>query len=582
MTPTDIATAAPVPSGRRALAMPGPGALVIVATLLVNVLALALPAVILQVYDRVLPNQSSNTLLLLGLGLTGVLVIDAALRFGRSTLAAWQAAQYEHRLNCTAVARYLDADLAAVDADPPGTQLDRFNAIQTLRAFYAGQGRMVLIDLPFIVLFLGLIWIIGGPVVAAPILVFSALAIVGTAIGIALRRALRQRADLDDRRQSFIIEVLHGIHSVKGMAMEGLMQRRYERLQEASAASTYRATFISNLAQSMSTVFAGLTIALVAGGGAVLAMRGALSLGELSACTLLASRALQPLLRGLGLWAQFQSHSVAKERAGQLLALPAENAADPVAPPDLSDAIEFDAMSFRYAPDAPRLFDAIDLKIKHGEFIAITGPTGCGKTTLLSLLGGLLTPTTGQVLFDGVDVAAADRRLLRQQIAYVPQQPTLFHGTILDNLTLFQGESRFGPALEAAHNLAIDGVISRLPDGYHTRVGDGAQEELPTGIKQSIATARALASQPRLLLFDEANCSLDPETEQALKATIAALHGKVTVVLASHRPSLLAQADRAYRIVGGRLILAHRPGTAPALPAPAAPAADETTRRKLS
>lgn len=539
-----------------------PGSLMITASIIINLLALALPAVILQVYDRVLPNQAGSTLVLLGLGLAGVLVIDAAMRFGRSTLAAWEAAQYEHRLNCRAVEHYLDADLAAIEADAPGLQLDRFNAIQSLRAFYAGQGRMVLIDLPFIALFLALIWVIGGPLIAAPVLIFAVLAVIGAMIGTALRNALKNRADLDDRRQSFIIEVLHGIHSVKGMAMEGLMQRRYERLQEASAASTYRATFVSNLAQSMSTVFAGITITLVAGGGAILAMQGTLTLGELSACTLLASRALQPLLRGLGLWAQFQSHSVAQERVGQLLALPPESAEDPIELPPLSQAIEFRGMSFRYAEDAPLLFENLDLTIEHGEFIAITGATGCGKTTLLSILGGLLTPTSGEVLFDGLDLATLDRRLLRHQISYVPQQPTLFHGTILDNLTLFQGEGRFGRALDAAHRLGIDDVISRLPDGYHTRVGDGAQDELPTGVKQSIATARALAAKPRLLLFDEANCSLDPHSEDALKTTIAALRGEVTVILASHRPSLLAQADRAYRIADGRLVLNHMSGAA--------------------
>lgn len=556
----------------------------ITASLIINLLALALPAVILQVYDRVLPNQSQSTLLLLGIGLVGVLIIDAALRYGRSYLATWEAARYEHRLNCTAVDRFLAAKLSEVERDAPGVHLDRFNAIATLRGFYAGQGRMVLLDLPFIVLFLGLIWLIGGPLVAAPVLLFAGLAVVGARIGIFLRRALADRAGIDDRRQSFIIEVLNGIHTIKGMAMEGLMQRRYERLQQASAASTYRATLISNLAQSMSAVFAGMTIALVAGGGAILVIRGSLTVGEISACTLLASRALQPLLRALGLWAQFQGHAIAKDRVHHLLAMGPENAADAAPVADLTDSIEFRDVSFAYGADAPKIFAGLDLTIKQGDFIAITGPTGSGKTTLLSMLGGLLVPSAGVLSYDGQDIATLDRSALRRHLVYVPQQPTLFQGTILDNLSLFQGTGGVGSAMNAARRLGVDQAISRLPDGYNTRIGDGAQEELPTGIKQSIATARALALNPRVLLFDEANCSLDAAAEETLKVALASLRGKITVVLTSHRPSLLAEADRTYTIERGNLVLTHIGGVSLAArePAPAALQPVEARARKVS
>ncbi|MFQ5971147.1 MAG: peptidase domain-containing ABC transporter [Alphaproteobacteria bacterium] len=532
---------------------PRTGSLVLLGSLVVNILSLGLPIVILQVYDRILPNQATDTLFLLVLGLSIVLVLDGVLRFARAYISGWHAMRFEHVANCAAVDRMLASDIATLEAETAGVHLDRLGAIATLRGFYAGESRMIMLDLPFVILFLSLIWAIGGPLVAVPLGIFAVLATAAGFVTLVLRAMLNERASLDERRYSFIIEVLTGIQTVKCWAMEALMQRRYERLQEGGAASTYRVVFVSNLAQAMSTLAANLALAGVAGAGAVFVMRGQLTLGELSACTLLAGRSVQPLLRGLRLWTQFQGLTVALERFSQLFRYPPESVEELEPAPPLNDAITFEDVTFSHEPESPRLLDRVNLRITQGEILAITGDSGNGKTTFLSLIAGILSPTEGRILYDGRDIACYDRGTLRGRIAYIPQSPDLFQGSLMDNLTMFQGPGEIGSSVAAAKQLGLDTIISRLPAGYDTRVGDSVEDEISDGLKQLVVTARGLAKRPDIILFDAANSAVDFASDNALRTTLLGLKDQATIVLVSHRPSLLAIADRLYRLENGRL-----------------------------
>ena len=218
--------------------LPRPSRGIAAASLTINVLSLALPAVLLQIYDRISPNTATDTLLILMLGLVVALLIDAVLRVARSNILGWHAAQFEQIAGSRAVDRLLSSDIGSFEREAPGVHLDRLNAVDTLRDFLSGQARILVIDLPFVLLFLGLVTFIGGLLVLVPL---AALLLAGAAliVGRQLKLALESRAALDDRRYSFIIEVLTGITTVKGLAMEAQMQRRYDRLQESSAASTY-------------------------------------------------------------------------------------------------------------------------------------------------------------------------------------------------------------------------------------------------------------------------------------------------------------------------------------------------------
>ena len=660
-------------------ANPPVGFSTLVGSLTINLLSLGLPLVILQVYDRILPNAAVNTLLFLVIGLCVVLLLDGSLRMARSYVTGWEAARFDHITSCRAVDRLLSIVAPSFEKHAPGIHLDRLNAIDTLRDYYAGQANLLLIDLPFIGVFFLLMWIIAGSLVLVPMAMLLLLVAIALYVGKVLKAALNKRADLDDRRYNFIIEILGGMQTVKGLGMEPLLLRRYERLQETGAASTYHCTVLSNLSQGIGSLSSNLTMVAVATVGATYVVAGDLSVGGLAASTLLAGRSVQPMLRALSLWTQFQSIKLARERlsllfsqkpeaednleqlaeltgkvafhdvtfryeedgpllfqglnltikpgevigisggtgsgkstlllmimnalkpsSGQILLddtdiancnpyglrqqiayLPQDGALfqgfcesiklarerlsllfsqKPEAEDNLEQLAEltgkvaFHDVTFRYEEDGPLLFQGLNLTIKPGEVIGISGGTGSGKSTLLLMIMNALKPSSGQILLDDTDIANCNPYGLRQQIAYLPQDGALFQGSILDNLTMFRDQSHLEDALGAAALLGLDKLISRLPRGYDTKVGDGAQDELPTGIKQCIVMARALAGKPRLVLFDEANKGFDRKHDAMLKDALAQIKGGPTMVLVSHRPSILALADRTFQLLDGKLI----------------------------
>ena len=540
-----------------ALTPPRLGGEVWLASLAINVLALGLPLVILQVYDRILPNKALGTFTLLLAGLAVVLALDAMLKIARAHVAGWSAAQFEHRAAVEMVGRFVHANPADIERAPPGVHLDRLQAIDTLREFYGGQSRMLLVDFPFLFVFLGLIWVIGGVVVLVPVVMIGILGIVSLIAGRALKAQLERRAELDDRRFSFIIEALSGIQTIKSMAMEPQMQRRYERLQRTGAASTYRSISLGNAVQTVGGVLSNLTMVFIVSVGALLVMDGAMSIGGLAACTLLGGRALQPLLRGMSVWTQLQSLGVARNRLAELREMEPVPTHAPERIDRLTPEVAFRNVSFRYDAEKPALLDGFSLIVRPGEMLAITGAEGDGKSTLLKLVMGEIAPEKGEVLVGGFAAAGQKRNDLALDIAYVPATATLFKGSILDNLTMFRGGAAIDRAREAARMIGLEDDIHRLPEGYDTQVSQGIADELPGGMQQRIVIARALARDARVLLFDEANAGLDRRADARLIDAMAALKGEVTIIAISHRPSLIRMADRVVSIHRGRARLRH-------------------------
>ena len=525
------------------------------ATVVINVLGLALPAVILQVYDRVIPNQTTETLTALMVGLLVVLVIDGALRISRGYLTSWSGAQFEHRCLGASVDTILLANPRKIEAEKLGAHIDRVNAIDSLRDFYGGQGRLLLIDLPFLFVFLGLFWVIAGPLVLVPLTIFALLAAATLLVGRALRATLERRHELDDRRYSFIIQILSNIETVKALALEPTMTRRYERLQLAGAGATSSTIFLSGCAQTIGNISSALTLTAVAAIGAVQVINGTLSPGELAACTLLATRAVQPVMRGLSLWTQFQGLAVARERVEQLLSTPSAGERQNIrgGGRDVVGEIELRDVSFRYSPDGPyQLFEA-NARIRAGEIVAIVGEDGSGKSTLLELIAGRLKPESGELLIDG-QREQGQSLIDPRQVIRVAENTALFQGTILDNLTAFRGSDRLEEALTAARALGVDEEVHRLPKGYDTPIGAMAGAELSTSLRQKLTIARALACRPKILLFDGANANLDQAGEARLKTALQDLRGEMTIILVTHRPSLQQIADRALHLSDGALV----------------------------
>jgi ATP-binding cassette, subfamily C, bacterial LapB len=529
------------------------GGTVIAASLGTNILALAVPLATLQVYDRIIPNASADTLVVFALALFGAFALDAMLRFARAHIANWAGARMEHTLACAAVDRLLQAPIGAVEAASPGTQLERLAAIDPIRQFYADQGPTILIDLPFAVLFLGLIAVIGGTIVAVPVLLLALFGACAWGIGRLLRRALADRNTIEDRRLSFMIETLVGIHTVKSLAAEPLMARRHERLLDSNAVHAYWVNFLSGVSQALGRLFAQLSVLGVVMPGAFLVVESHMTLGALAACTLLCGRALQPLMSAMGLWAHFQTVRIARERLSSVLELEQERAPDLAPMPTIAGAISLDNVTFGF-PRAEPLFENAELQVRVGETIAISGPNGCGKSSLLWLMSGILEPSQGAVRIDGVDIRTRDIQSLRRQIAYLPQYGVLFRGTILENLTLFRDGPVVDDALEVVAALGLDEVVARLPRGLDTMVGDSAVASLAGGVRQRLAIARALVGHQPILMFDEANTMLDARSDEQLRQVLAGYRGRKTMILVSYRPSILRLADRAFLIADRRLV----------------------------
>ncbi len=532
-------------------------AAVMISSVFINLLALALPLVILQVYDRILPNQSYDTLGLLLIGLGVVVILDTVMKVARAYLVGWSAARYEHHVGIAAVERILNAPSNLIENDAPSVHVDRLNAVDAMREFYGGQSRLLLIDLPFIFIFLGLIAFVGGYLVLVPLILFVVLGTATLMCGRSLREVLQNRSDFDDRKYDFIIEALSGIQTIKSMAMEPQFQRRFERLQKTGVNAAYKTIVLGNAAQSFGNLFANLTMISVVSVGAIFVIQGSLTVGTLACCTLLSGRTIQPLLKGLGLWTQLQSLSIAKRRIEELFALPTvvESGMGPIA--DCTGEIKVRNLSFSYSPDSPKLMDDISFEVAPGEIIAIKGDDGCGKSTLVRMMAGQFEPGEGEVRIDGYDVCGPWKKALSEWVAYVPQTSSMFHGTILQNITMFRTGEAIDAARQAAQLIGLEADIHRLPEGYDTPISEGITEELPSGLMQRIVIARALARQPKVLVFDEANGSLDARGDRLLREGLDKLRGEMTIVIVSLRPSFIKLADRVFELADGRLQLDH-------------------------
>ncbi|BAE51180.1 ABC-type protease/lipase transport system, ATPase and permease components [Paramagnetospirillum magneticum AMB-1] len=523
------------------------------ASLFLNILGLALPMALLQVYDRILPNKSVGTMVFLMGAVLGALLLESTLNFCRSWITGWVGAKFEHNAGCTALNHLVMAGVDEFEKDGSGAHLERMNSLATVREFYAGQAMLTLLDLPFAILYLSLVAMMGGILVFVPITILVLFCVTAIILGGKLRGALQKRMIADDRRFNFIIEVLGGIHSVKAFAMEAQMVRRYERLQETCAEGAYQVALNSSTAMGVSSFFSQATTVCVAMFGALVVLNGEMTTGGLAACSMLAGRAMAPIQKALGVWTRFQSFMLARHRLSELFKLKPESAKGLPKMTSPKGALELKDCTFRYGEKLPVIIQHASIDIREGECIAISGGNGSGKTTLLTLMQGAIKPTTGEVLVDGQPMTMFEPQSVRDHIAFLPQMGVLFQGTILQNITMFRKEFD-DVAVETAALLGLDEVVATMALGYDTPVGDGAYDSLPRGIKQRIAIARALVNNPRVVLFDEANTAVDTTGDNFLRVWLERAKGKRTLVLVTPRPSLVKLADRVFDLKDGTLI----------------------------
>lgn len=524
----------------------------VVSSLIINVLGLALPLVMLQIYDRILVNQSVATLGYLMFGLAVAISIEACLKVVRAYLMSWSATKQNFLKNLDAVTRAVYARPDRFEKEASNVWMDRFESLDQFNAFSAGQSRLIMLDLPFVAIYLSVIFLVAGS------LGFVLLGMVGLFVAVvvlrakALRKVLAEQSDHNSRRDDFISETLQGIESVKSMAMEPQMQRRFERLQQTNSAISHRTMLLSNELQTYSQLIANIVLISIVTAGAAMAIYGLLSVGTLACCTLLTSRVMQPVMRGIQVLMELESAQLARENAAALFGLPNVEEDQEELEATFTGEISLANATYLYGDGEKPALQQAYMHAAPGEIVGIRGEHASGKSTLVKLISGELAPTTGICQIDGRDVHTVSHAELSRNIVYVSQDSAIFEGTIMDNITMFRsGPQRIRNAREAARLIELEDDIHRMPQGYDTPIGQGIAEALPRGMVQRITIARALALKPAILLFDEANSMLDMRSDAALKDGLMQLKGQLTILLISNRPSLLALADKTFVLKNG-------------------------------
>jgi len=527
---------------------------VLVSSLMINIMALGLPIVILQVYDRIIPNQAMESFSLLMIGLVVVIIIDGLLKILRSVLLSWDGARFDHHESLHAMNHILDAESTAYSSKPTSFYLDKMHALEKIQEFYSGQSILLAMDLPFVLIFLALIWVIAGPLILIPLVLLCIFFAVSSRIGNHLHSALKQRSTMEERRQNFIVETLTGIHTIKSMAMESLMLRRYERLQKQSAESVCELAKITSTVQGIGATISQLAVVCFASIGSIYVIDGTLTIGALAAGTMLSSRVLQPGLNAMNIWTQFQSVRLAHDKVKELYSIEEEKSGSLTPNNGIEGKIELKNISFKYPTQKENLLENISLTINAGDSISITGSNGVGKSTLISLLSGFLHPVSGEIQLDDRDVFDYNFEFLRAQIGIVPQHGLLFEGTILENMTLYREGSAIEQAVELSKILGLEEILTRLPSGLDTQVGGAAVDTLSEGVRQKIIMVRSLVGHPKIMLFDDANANFDIKNDARLHHVIERFKQEKTLVIVSHRPSFLRLCNRHFKIENKTLV----------------------------
>ncbi|MET1415579.1 ABC transporter transmembrane domain-containing protein [Roseibium sp. HPY-6] len=524
-----------------------------IASVFANILGLAMPLAILQVYDRVLPNASTDTLLVLMLGVVCVLVADGVIKVSRAAIVGRLGASFNHQAHKELFRRILDTKPQDFARTPVSVQVHRLRSLQSIADHYGDQSRLLAIDLPAGGIFLAVLVFIAGPLALVPVLLLGVFVLFALTRNRALQKVVVDRATQDDRKSDFILEVLSGAKTVKSQAMESLIMRRFERLQKETARLSAKYMRLAGQARDASALFATMTTAAVVLCGAVMVINDGFSIGGVAASTLLAGQFVQPFLRAINHLTDMQRLKHDYSQVEVLFDLP-EVAVSDALNVKADGSIQFLNVEMHLQNGRRQVFSHMNLNINAGEFVGFRGADGSGKTTLMKLLAGEVSPDEGKILIGGYDFSGPHKHALRKTIAYVDSKSAVFNGTILENITMFGAVSDINHARMAARLIGLEKEIHLLPKGYDTQLGADLGGKVPASTIQRICIARALAGEPNILILDEANAQLDQQAEKGLVAALERLKGYLTVVIVSHRPSMLAVADRQFQLGDGQLL----------------------------
>lgn len=525
---------------------------VLTASVILNLLTFALPLMMLQIYDRIIPRKGLESLTVLAIGVVIAIALELVMRMARTHLMSIAGEAFSKHTHKQIFARLLKTDLAKIENDPPGVHLDRISSIEKVREFRFGETAMASLDLPFAGIFLLVVALIAPPLAGLVVFMLIASMLVMRHLQSTAMDLSEKKHDLDRRRYSYLIEIISNIEVVKSFNLEGFMERRYERLMASTSALGANATSRANYAQAVTGAIGQYTPAIVASFGAILVIQNSITVGALAAVTLLASRIVQPVLRLSALKSSDDDVRRAEQDIEEFLS---EN--DQVGgtlPCPQLDELELQNIGVTRIGQTKPMYNGIDLKINRGEVIVLDGGNGSGRSSLLWLIMGYFKANSGRLLINQNPIESYESADLRDRIAYLPSEPRMLAGTVLDNMTNFQPERFSEDAFEVAEALGLTDYFAKHQEGLNTKVGHGRDAGLPTSVTQRVPLVGALVGHPDLILFDEANANLDMDGDQKLLEYLTSLKGRSSIILVTQRPSYARIADRHLLLQNGELL----------------------------
>ncbi|MDB6047964.1 MAG: transporter [Pseudomonas sp.] len=526
----------------------------IAASLLINIIAMAAPLFVMNVYDRVVPNQAASTLWVLSIGITGAYIFDLLLKSMRSLCLDLAGKKTDLIISATLFERIVGMAMSHRPARV-GSFAQNIHEFQSLRDFLASLTLTSLIDLPFTILVVLVIALLGGHLAWVPVVAFPVALLMSWALQKPLAATMERTMALAAERQSSLIETLAGLDAVKVNNAESERQYQWEQTIGTLSRLELRVKMLSSLAMNLTMLIQQLAGVVMIILGVYQIIDGNLSMGGLIACYMLNARALSPLGQLAGLLTRYQQARVTMTSVDQMMELPQERNYDerPFTRKILQGAIECRQMNFTYPHQQNAALTNVSLVVKPGEKIGIIGRSGSGKSSLAKLLVGLYQPDSGALLVDGVDIRQIDVSELRHNIGYVPQDIQLLSGTLRDNLVSGARYVDDEMVLQAAELAGVHEFARLHPKGYELQVGERGQN-LSGGQRQNVALARALLLNPPILLLDEPTSAMDNTGEERLKQRLQAVIENKTVILVTHRASLLSLVDRLIVIDRGHIL----------------------------
>ena len=524
------------------------------AAFLINMLALAMPLFTMNVYDRVVPNRALETLWVLALGILIVIGVDFLLRSLRGYFIDLASARIDMKLSALIMERVLGMRMEARPA-AVGSFSANLRSFESVRDFITSASVTAFIDLPFALLFVIVIGLIAWPLIFPVLAAMLAVAVYAYVLQYKMHELSETIYRAGALRNATLIESLSALETIKTQAAENVMQSKWEKSVAFVARVNNRMRFLSAAATNGAAEIQQLVNVTVVIIGVYLIGEGMLSMGGLIACTMLSSRAVAPLGQMVGLLLQFQNARISLTSLEQIMGHPVERPADAnfVHRPDLRGSIEFRDVHFSYPNTQVAALRGVTARIEQGEKVVIIGRVGSGKTTLQKLLLGLYQAEQGTVSVDGVDVRQLDPADLRRNIGYVPQDVTLFYGTLRDNIAIGAPYADDAAILAAAEAGGLSEFVNRHPDGFDMLIGERG-ESLSGGQRQGVAIARAFLMDPPILLLDEPTSAMDFSSEQQFKDRLRKIAAHKTVLIVTHRNSLLELATRIIVVDDGKVV----------------------------